>query len=161
MKSPRLLRSPFLWILAAFLLIILGMNLFSASSRYQQVPTSKVIEVIQGNDALREVVLVDGDQEIRVEYKGDGGARMRANWVGQQSLQIVDRLNERSEAGTLDQWRVENPDRGFMSLFHSDKPVVCKVHGFCVAGGTDMALCSDLLVIADDAASTHGPRSAA
>ena len=35
--------------------------------------------------------------------------------------------------------------RGFMSLFHSDKPVVCKVHGFCVAGGTDMALCSDLL----------------
>ena len=41
--------------------------------------------------------------------------------------------------------------RGFMSLFHSDKPVVCKVHGFCVAGGTDMALCSDLLVIADDA----------
>ena len=39
--------------------------------------------------------------------------------------------------------------RGFMSLFHSDKPVVCKVHGFCVAGGTDMALCSDLLVIAD------------
>ena len=41
--------------------------------------------------------------------------------------------------------------RGFMSLFHSDKPVVCKVHGFCVAGGTDMALCSDLLVIADEA----------
>ena len=36
--------------------------------------------------------------------------------------------------------------RGFMSLFHSEKPVVCKVHGFCVAGGTDMALCSDLLV---------------
>ncbi len=33
--------------------------------------------------------------------------------------------------------------KGFMSLFHSDKPVVCKVHGFCVAGGTDMALCSD------------------
>ena len=31
--------------------------------------------------------------------------------------------------------------RGFMSLFHSEKPVLCKVHGFCVAGGTDMALC--------------------
>ena len=39
--------------------------------------------------------------------------------------------------------------RGFMSLFHSDKPVVCKVHGFCVAGGTDMALCSDLIVAED------------
>jgi enoyl-CoA hydratase/carnithine racemase len=47
--------------------------------------------------------------------------------------------------------------RGFMSLFHSDKPVVCKVHGFCVAGGTDMALCSDLLVIADDARIGYPP----
>jgi enoyl-CoA hydratase len=47
--------------------------------------------------------------------------------------------------------------RGFMSLFRSDKPVLCKVHGFCVAGGTDMALCSDLLVIADDARIGYPP----
>ena len=47
--------------------------------------------------------------------------------------------------------------RGFMRLFHGDKPVVCKVHGFCVAGGTDMALCSDLLVIADDARIGYPP----
>jgi enoyl-CoA hydratase len=47
--------------------------------------------------------------------------------------------------------------RGFMSLFHSDKPVVCKVHGFCVAGGTDMALCSDLLVIGADAKIGYPP----
>jgi enoyl-CoA hydratase len=47
--------------------------------------------------------------------------------------------------------------RGFMSLFWSEKPVVCKVHGFCVAGGTDMALCSDLLVVADDAKIGYPP----
>lgn len=47
--------------------------------------------------------------------------------------------------------------KGFMSLFHSDKPVVCKVHGFCVAGGTDMALCSDLLVIEDRAKIGYPP----
>ena len=47
--------------------------------------------------------------------------------------------------------------RGFMSLFHADKPVVCKVHGFCVAGGTDMALCSDLLVIEDTAKIGYPP----
>jgi enoyl-CoA hydratase len=47
--------------------------------------------------------------------------------------------------------------RGFMSLFDADKPVVCKVHGFCVAGGTDMALCSDLLVIAADARIGYPP----
>ena len=47
--------------------------------------------------------------------------------------------------------------RGFMSLFWSEKPVLCKVHGFCVAGGTDMALCSDLLVIAEDAKIGYPP----
>ena len=47
--------------------------------------------------------------------------------------------------------------RGFMSLFTSNKPVVCKVHGFCVAGGTDMALCSDLLVIEDTAKIGYPP----
>jgi enoyl-CoA hydratase len=47
--------------------------------------------------------------------------------------------------------------RGFMSLFNSEKPVLCKVHGYCVAGGTDMALCSDLLVIAEDAKIGYPP----
>jgi enoyl-CoA hydratase len=47
--------------------------------------------------------------------------------------------------------------RGFMSLFHANKPVVCMVHGFCVAGGTDMALCSDLLVIDQQAKIGYPP----
>jgi len=47
--------------------------------------------------------------------------------------------------------------RAFMALFHADKPVVCRVHGFCVAGGTDLALCSDLLVIAADAKIGYPP----
>jgi enoyl-CoA hydratase len=47
--------------------------------------------------------------------------------------------------------------RAFMTLFHSATPTVCKVHGFCVAGGTDLALCSDLLVIAADAKIGYPP----
>jgi enoyl-CoA hydratase len=35
--------------------------------------------------------------------------------------------------------------------------VVCKVHGFCVAGGTDLALCADLLVVAQDAKIGYPP----
>ena len=45
----------------------------------------------------------------------------------------------------------------FMSLFSANKPVVCRVHGFCVAGGTDLALCSDLVVIAEDAKIGYPP----
>jgi enoyl-CoA hydratase len=49
---------------------------------------------------------------------------------------------------------------GFMSLVRAAKPVVCKVHGYCVAGGTDMALCADLLVIAADAKIGYPPARA-
>jgi enoyl-CoA hydratase len=58
---------------------------------------------------------------------------------------------------TIDHAMMARNVRGFMSLFHGDKPVVCKVHGFCVAGGTDMALCSDLLVIEDEARIGYPP----
>jgi enoyl-CoA hydratase len=47
--------------------------------------------------------------------------------------------------------------RAFMSLHRATKPVVCKVHGFCVAGGTDLALCADLLVVAEDAKIGYPP----
>ena len=45
---------------------------------------------------------------------------------------------------------MRNTER-FMSLFRSYRPVICKVHGFAVAGGSDIALCSDLVVMAEDA----------
>ena len=39
----------------------------------------------------------------------------------------------------------------FMALWRSPKPTIAKVHGAAVAGGSDIALCCDLLVMADDA----------
>ena len=39
----------------------------------------------------------------------------------------------------------------FMSLWRSYRPVIVKVHGFAVAGGSDIALCADMIVMADDA----------
>jgi len=45
---------------------------------------------------------------------------------------------------------MRNTER-FMSLFRSHRPVIAKVHGFAVAGGSDIALCCDLVVMAEDA----------
>lgn len=39
----------------------------------------------------------------------------------------------------------------FMTLWKSAKPTIAKVHGAAVAGGSDIALCCDLLVMADNA----------
>jgi enoyl-CoA hydratase len=45
----------------------------------------------------------------------------------------------------------------FMSLWRSFKPVICKVHGYAVAGGSDIALCSDMIVMAEDARIGYPP----
>ena len=39
----------------------------------------------------------------------------------------------------------------FMALWRSYKPTICKVHGYAVAGGSDIALCADLVVMEEDA----------
>ena len=39
----------------------------------------------------------------------------------------------------------------FMSLWRAMKPVICKVHGFAVAGGSDIALCADITIMGETA----------
>jgi len=70
-------------------------------------------------------------------------------------------LKEFAEAGHGTQPAVWDPIRDyrvmkrntddFMSLFRSLKPTICKIRGHAVAGGSDIALCCDLVVMADDA----------
>ncbi|MGD2100729.1 MAG: crotonase/enoyl-CoA hydratase family protein [Acidimicrobiia bacterium] len=45
----------------------------------------------------------------------------------------------------------------FMSLWRSSKPTIAKVRGFAVAGGSDIALCCDLIVMAEDARIGYPP----
>ncbi|WP_068271258.1 crotonase/enoyl-CoA hydratase family protein [Aldersonia kunmingensis] len=41
-------------------------------------------------------------------------------------------------------------NRGFSALLHANKPTVAKLHGFCIAGGTDIALFCDQIIAAAD-----------
>jgi enoyl-CoA hydratase len=43
------------------------------------------------------------------------------------------------------------PTQKFMSLWRSPKPVIAQVHGWCVGGGSDFALCADLVIASEDA----------
>ena len=52
---------------------------------------------------------------------------------------------------------MDHNTRCFQSLWRSYKPTVCKVHGFAVAGGTDIALSCDLVVMAEDARIGYPP----
>src|SRR3954452_13210790 len=44
-----------------------------------------------------------------------------------------------------------SPTQKFMSVWRCPKPVIAQVHGWCVGGGSDFALCADLVVASEDA----------
>ncbi len=43
------------------------------------------------------------------------------------------------------------PTPKLMSVWRSPKPVIAQVHGWCVGGGSDFALCADLVIASEDA----------
>ena len=114
MTLKRILRGPILWIILAVVAIGLLID-FSGSltGGYKQVPTSQVVSIINGNDPLSEVKMIDKEQQIQVTTKGDQPQKYEAVWVGNQSQGLIDRLNERVAAGTLDSWVGSNPTPGF------------------------------------------------
>ncbi|HEY8172564.1 MAG TPA: crotonase/enoyl-CoA hydratase family protein [Dehalococcoidia bacterium] len=69
--------------------------------------------------------------------------------------------NQRAMSGQWDPVRdymgMSRNVRAYMSLWESPKPVIAQVHGWCVGGGTDLALCSDLVYMAEDAQIGYPP----
>jgi enoyl-CoA hydratase len=41
--------------------------------------------------------------------------------------------------------------KGWMGIWELGKPVIAQVHGYCLAGGSELATCCDLVYMADDA----------
>ncbi|HYG94750.1 MAG TPA: crotonase/enoyl-CoA hydratase family protein, partial [Nocardioides sp.] len=76
-------------------------------------------------------------------------------------LDPVVQMTNHDPAGTwdpmVDYAMMSRFTKGFSSLLHADKPTVAKIHGFCVAGGTDIALHCDQIVIAADAKIGYPP----
>ncbi len=50
-----------------------------------------------------------------------------------------------------DAWQLERAQRFRMALFDMHKPTIAQVHGYCLAGGTDVALLCDMVIAAEDA----------
>ena len=58
---------------------------------------------------------------------------------------------------TLDFAMMSRNTEDFMALWRARIPTIAKVHGAAVAGGSDIALCCDMVVMADDARIGYPP----
>ena len=71
--------------------------------------------------------------------------------------QAVNHLPDRPWDPVIDYQMMSRFVRGFSSLMRADKPTVVKIHGYCVAGGTDIALHADQIIAATDAKIGYPP----
>jgi enoyl-CoA hydratase len=58
---------------------------------------------------------------------------------------------------TLDYAMMSRNTEDFMSLWRASKPTICRIHGAAAAGGSDIALCCDMIVMAEDARIGYPP----
>jgi enoyl-CoA hydratase len=100
----------------------------------------------QDDDAVRVIRLRGAGRAFCAGYDIGWGAQMMEASEGGEPWDPMTDLRIMSRFVDL-----------YMALWRSPKPVVAQVHGFCVGGGTDFALCSDLIVCSQEARIGYPP----
>src|SRR3954467_7823217 len=96
-------------------------------------------------NALREA---DADPEVRVMIVRGAGTSFSAGYDlggGNEGLEMP-----YYTPGGEGQWPRHVTD-GWMSIWDQAKPVIAQVHGYCLAGGSELATGCDLVYVAEDA----------
>jgi len=111
-------------------------------------------------ELLDAVTRANADPEVRVIVLRGAGRSFCAGY----DLTWGTRAESQAQREGTDIWDPVRDYTGmsrnvaaFMSLWESRKPVICGIHGWCVGGGTDMALCCDLIIAAEDARLGYPP----
>jgi enoyl-CoA hydratase len=115
----------------------------------REMPRELAAAVAEANATsdARVIVLAGAGRAFCAGYDLEWGTRVEAE--ADAATTVWDPMRDLA-------WMSENVTC-FMSLWRSRKPVIAKVHGWCVGGGTDLALCSDLIVAAEDAQIGYPP----
>jgi len=112
------------------------------------------------SDLRLAVIAANEDSAVRVIVLSGAGRAFCAGYDLDWGTRAED-ATQREMAGHWDPVRdyegMSRNVRVFMSLWESPKPVIAQIHGWCVGGGTDMALCADLIYMAEDAQIGYPP----
>jgi enoyl-CoA hydratase len=111
-------------------------------------------------DLRTSVAAANDDRDVRVMILSGEGRAFCAGYDldwGTKGEDAAQRAMDGQWDPVRDYLGMSRNVRAFMSLWESPKPVIAQVHGWCVGGGTDMALCSDLIYMAQDAQIGYPP----
>jgi enoyl-CoA hydratase len=106
-------------------------------------------QLVEDFDVALARALDDGDVRV-VRLRGAGSAFCAGYDIGWGSASMQEAEEGVPWDPIADYQMMRRFVDAYMALWRSPKPVVAQVHGYCVAGGTDFALCCDLIVCAED-----------
>ena len=111
-------------------------------------------------DLRASVAAANDDAAVKVIILSGAGRAFCAGYDLDWGTKAED-ASQRAMSGQWDPVRdylgMSRNVRAYMSLWESPKPVIAQVHGWCVGGGTDLALCSDLIFMSEDAQIGYPP----
>lgn len=103
----------------------------------------------------RAVAAANDDDDVHVIVLQGAGAAFCAGYDIALFGEAEDEMPCKQEASPWDPMLDYRTMRGytddFMSLWHSPKPTIARVHKYAIAGGSDIALCCDLVVMEENA----------
>jgi cell division protease FtsH len=117
MDLKRFFRGPLFWIVIAFLGVLVIGQLLTGQSGYKSEPTGRVVQLIQQGSDIKNVTLIDPDQEIRIEKKD--GTKVRAHWVDGQANGLNTQLQTLFTSNRIEKYNVENPKPSFIGQVFS------------------------------------------
>jgi enoyl-CoA hydratase len=101
----------------------------------------------------------DADREVRVILlRADGPAFCAGyglDWS--TAAQSGERADRRVWDSVADYQMMSRFVATYMKLWYASKPTIAAVQGWCIAGGTDMVLCADIIVAAESAVFGYPP----
>ena len=110
-------------------------------------------EVIDGLDAALRAA--NRDNAIKVIILEGAGDSFCGGFDFSDGLEHYGGIKEDGYDPGMDVHTVTNQYttylHAFMGLWRGQKPTIAKVHGYCVGGGSEMALCADLVIASEDA----------
>jgi enoyl-CoA hydratase len=110
------------------------------------------------NNALRTAIMTaleeaDGDPQVHVSILRGAGPCFSSGYDLSSDNTVGQPFHT---AGGPGQWPRHVVD-GWTRIWDLQKPVIAQVHGYCLAGGSELATCCDLVYVAEDAQIGYPP----
>ena len=112
-----------------------------------QAELSEALWEADNDREVHSVIIKGAGRAFSAGYDLTGGGQK----IPVSRIQSENRAYRGGRSIDDDAWQLERGQRYRMALFDMHKPVIAQVHGYCLAGGTDIALLCDMIIAADDA----------